>query len=76
MSKIAYSTDKDMNAYIAGLVRAGWTFQAQGRRARITAPNGHKVPVPRSHRDWRALRNMRRSTEHLAALPPDTAERP
>ncbi|WP_343663235.1 hypothetical protein [Paraburkholderia tropica] len=76
MSKTTYSTDKDLNAFIAGLVRMGWTFQAQGRLPKIIAPNGRKMPVPRSHADWRMLRNIRKSTERLAALPPDTAERP
>lgn len=76
MSKTTYSTNKDLNAYIAALVRSGWTFQAHGRLPKIIAPNGRKMPVPRSHADWRTLRNIRQSTERLAALPATKARRP
>jgi hypothetical protein len=67
-----YSSDKDMHAVIASLVRNGWTYQAKGRgkHPKVIAPNGHKMTYPLTPSDWRAVRNLRRDAERLAALPP------
>lgn len=71
-----YSTDKDFNRFIAGLVRTGWTFQPKGHRkhAKLIAPNGRSLTIAGSPSDWRALRNLRRDTEYLAALPSTPAK--
>ncbi|WP_176322295.1 hypothetical protein [Burkholderia vietnamiensis] len=78
MTTTTYSSDKDVNAQIASLVRAGWKFQARGRskHAKIMAPNGRKMTVPYSPSDWRALRNLRRDAERLAMLPSAKTKRP
>lgn len=47
MTTTTYSSDKDVNAQIASLVRAGWKYQARGRskHAKVIAPNGRKMAV-------------------------------
>jgi hypothetical protein len=59
-----------VNAQVASLERAGCTFQARGRskHAKITASNGRKMTASYST-SVRALRNLRRDAERLAALP-------
>ncbi|MCA7885517.1 MULTISPECIES: hypothetical protein [Burkholderia] len=65
-----YSKNRDVNDYISGLVRAGWTFtKGSGGHGKITAPNGRRWGVPSTPGDWRALPNLRRDLKHLAALP-------
>ncbi len=72
-----YSSNKDMHAAVASLVRDGWTHQAKGkaRHPKVIAPNGRKMTYPLTPSDWRAVRNLRRDAEHLAALPPAGAKR-
>lgn len=66
---MCYSTSKEFNNEIKDRLRAGWTFIPKGRHkhAKVVAPNGFKTTVPGSPSDWRALRNFRRETSHLAA---------
>ncbi|MFM0593980.1 hypothetical protein [Paraburkholderia dilworthii] len=73
-----YSSDKDVSATIASLVKSGWQYRTAGhsKHAKIIAPNGRKMTVPYSPSDWRALRNLRRDAERLAALPAADPNRP
>ncbi|OLL33691.1 hypothetical protein BTH42_00505 [Burkholderia sp. SRS-W-2-2016] len=72
-----YSNDKDVNAAVANLVRGGWTVQAKGRskHPKLIAPNGYRMAFPLTPSDWRALRNLRRDADRLAALPAVAAKR-
>lgn len=71
MPTSTYSTDKDFNSYIDGLIQAGWIFKPKGHRkhAKLIAPNGRSMSIAGSPSDWRALRNLQRDTARLAALP-------
>ncbi|KVS42095.1 hypothetical protein WK35_25440 [Burkholderia vietnamiensis] len=70
-----FSSDKDMHAAIASLVRDGWTHQTKGRgkHPKVIAPNGRAMSYPLTPSDWRAVRNLRRDAARLAALPPGKA---
>ncbi|MDN4573659.1 hypothetical protein DBB29_08735 [Pandoraea cepalis] len=72
-----YSSDKDMHAVVADLVKDGWTYQAKGRskHPKVIAPNGRKMTYPLTPSDWRAVRNLRRDAARLAALPPAKTNR-
>ena len=68
---MCYSTCKEFNNHVKGLVRQGWTFIPKGRHkhARVVAPNGRSISVPGSPSDWRGLRNFKRDSMHIASLP-------
>ena len=49
----------------------GWRIVSagRGRHAKLITPNGRKTTIPGSPSDWRAFKNFKRDTAHLAQEP-------
>lgn len=64
-----YSSNKDLQAYIATLVATKkWTFKQKrrGRHAALQHSNGGKLPIPGTPGDYRALMNFRAGVRQIA----------
>ncbi|MFL0808000.1 MAG: hypothetical protein K6L60_12005 [Oceanobacter sp.] len=61
-----YSSDKDVNHMVLGLVREGWGFVCGKKHNRLISPfNGKALIFSKSPSDFRAIRNMKRDIKKL-----------
>lgn len=63
MSTATYSLDKDINKYVKGLIKKGWSFTRGGKHACLISPGDRKFPVPGSPSDSRSFYNFKHRME-------------
>ena len=60
-----YCQDKDINRFIAELVRFGWIFE-RGRHGKLRHPSGVGfLTIPKTPSDRRCLQNIRRDMKRV-----------
>jgi hypothetical protein len=60
-----YSSNKEINQIVKGLVKKNWQFKFGSKHGRIESPVGIKFTVPKSPSDWRAAMNFQRDIARL-----------
>lgn len=60
-----YCQDKDINRFIAELIKSGWNFE-RGRHGKLRHPKGIGfLTIPKTPSDRRTLQNIRRDMRSL-----------
>lgn len=53
-----FSSDKDIQKFVAMLIRSGWVYMRGSKHGKLRSPEGKKITVPGSPSDKRAYKNF------------------